>query len=187
MAYVAECRYSAPDDQRLKALTAMLRSEGKHVIERIGVLQWDLNGIAASLHLTQQETMDYFTDGRRVSFILERRICRDIIGGRLSPSEGAGFDLIDAHGRKWEVRSITGGGIYFCPSYMVGSGRSFDEGSFFAKLDEIEGYVVSDVTKFPEIPVWKLSAETVRRWYTSGALGAGTKLSRPRALALLGA
>ena len=101
MAYVAECRYSAPDDQRLKALTAMLRSEGKHVIERIGVLQWDLNGIAASLHLTQQETMDYFTDGRRVSFILERRICRDIIGGRLSPSEGAGFDLIDAHGRKW--------------------------------------------------------------------------------------
>ena len=149
MAYVAECRYSAPDDQWLKALTAMLRSEGKHVIERIGVLQWDLNGIAASLHLTQQETMDYFTDGRRVSFILERRICRDIIGGRLSPSEGAGFDLIDAHGRKWEVRSITGGGIYFCPSYMVGSGRSFDEGSFFAKLDEIEGYVVSDVTKFP--------------------------------------
>ena len=75
--------------------------------------------------------------------------------------------------------------IYFCPSYMVGSGRSFDEGGFFAKLDEIEGYVVSDVTKFPEIPVWKLSAETVRRWYTSGALGAGTKVSRPRALALL--
>ena len=56
----------------------MLRSEGKHVIERVGVLQWDLDGNAASLHLTSQETLDYFTDGRRVSFILARRICREI-------------------------------------------------------------------------------------------------------------
>ena len=92
------------------------------MIEQVGVLQWDLANVAESLHLTAQETREYFTDGRRVSFILERRICHDIIGGRLSPSEGAGFDLIDARGQKWEVRSITSGGIYFCPSYMVGSG-----------------------------------------------------------------
>ena len=159
----------------------------KHVIERLGTLEWDLNSIADSLHLTPQESTEYFTDGRRVSFILERRICHEIIGGHLSPSEGAGFDLIDAHGGKWEVRSITRTGIYFCPSYMVGSGRKFEEGGFFEKLDEIEGYVVSDVTKFPEIPVWKLSAEAVRLWYATGALGAGTKVSRSRALALLGA
>ena len=131
------------------------------MIERVGVLQWDLEEIAESLHLTVQDTRKYFTDGRRVSFILERRICHEIIGGRLSPSEGAGFDLIDPRGRKWEVRSITGGGIYFCPSYMVGSGRRFEERGFLEKLDEIEGYVVSDVTRFPEIPVWKLSVETV--------------------------
>lgn len=156
------------------------------MIEQVGVLQWDLDGIATSLHLTPQETVEYFTDGRRVSFILERRIRREIIGGRLSPSEGAGFDLIDPHGRKWEVRSITGSGIYFCPSYMVGSGRKFEEGGFLEKLDEVEGYIVSDVTGFPEIPVWKVSVETVRQWYANGALGAGTKVSRSRALTLLG-
>lgn len=155
------------------------------MIEQAGVLQWDLKKIADSLHLTVQETRNYFTDGRRVSFILERRICQEIIEGRLSPSEGAGFDLIDAHGGKWEVRSITRGGIYFCPSYMVGSGRRFDEGGFLEKLDEIEGYIVSDVTRFPEIPVWKLSVETVRRWYDNQDLGSGTKVSRSRALALL--
>ncbi len=155
------------------------------MIEQVGVLQWDLADVAESLHLTAQETREYFTDGRRVSFILERRICRDIIGGRLSPSEGAGFDLIDARGQKWEVRSITSGGIYFCPSYMVGSGRRFNEAGFFDKLDEIKGYVVSDVTKFPKIPVWKMSVEAVRRWYDNGELGAGTKVSRTRALALL--
>lgn len=155
------------------------------MIEQMDVLQWNLADIAKSLHLTEQETREYFTDGRRVSFILERRICREIIGGRLSPSEGAGFDLIDVRGRKWEVRSITRGGIYFCPSYMVGSGRRFEEAGFFKKLDEIEGYVVSDVTKFPKIPVWKLSVEAVRGWYDNRQLGAGTKVSRSRALDLL--
>lgn len=163
----------------------MVRLEEKHVVEPVGELHWNLDEVAAALHLTMQETRDYFTDGRRVSFILERRICREIIGGRLSPSEGAGFDLIDLCGRKWEVRSVTRGGIYFCPSYMVGSGRKFTESGFLEKLDEIEGYVVSDVTQFPDIPVWKLSVETVRRWYDNGQLGAGTKVSRLRALDLL--
>ena len=157
----------------------------EYVIERVDVLQWDLDTIAESLHLTPKEAMEYFTDGRRVSFILERRICSEIIGGHLSPSEGSGFDLVDARGGQWEVRSITRGGIYFCPSYMVGSGRTFNEDGFFEKLEEIDGYVVSDVTKFPEIPVWKVSVGAVRRWYDNGQLGAGTKVSRRRALDLL--
>ena len=42
----------------------------------------------------------------------------------------AGYDLIDAKGGKWEVRSISKGGIYFSPSYMVGSGRSFNKKDF---------------------------------------------------------
>ena len=135
------------------------------MIKAVRTLKWDLTSIAVSMHLSPAETMDYFTDGRRMSFILERRICREIIKGRLAPNEGAGFDLIDAHGQKWEVRAITRQGVYFCPSYMVGSGRKFDKGGFFAKLDEIEGYFIGDVTKFPEVPVWKLSAGTVRLWY----------------------
>ena len=154
-------------------------------VERVGVLEWDLESAAQSLHLTRNEVQQYFTDGRRVSFILERRICREIVKGTLSPSEGAGFDLIDENGQKWEVRSITSSGIYFCPSYMVGSGRIFDEDGFMAKLSEIEGYFVGDVAEFPEIPVWKIPEATVRSWYERGMLGAGTKISRSNALRLL--
>ncbi len=156
-------------------------------IERVGVLEWDLESVAQSLHLTQSEVREYFTDGRRVSFILERRICHEIVKGTLSPSEGAGFDLIDENGQKWEVRSITGGGVYFCPSYMVGSGRKFDEEGFMHKLREIRGYIVSDVVEFPRIRVWKISETTVRYWYERGMLGAGTKVSRSKVLKLLGA
>ena len=154
------------------------------MIERLATLSWDLCAVAESLRLTQDEAVDYFTDGRRVSFIVERRICRET-GGRLAASEGAGFDLYDRHNRKWEVRSITKK-IYFCPSYMVGKGRFFDEAGFLRKLDEVEGYILSDVMQFPNIPVWKVSQGVVRAWYMRGELGAKTSVSRARILDLLG-
>ena len=154
-------------------------------IEKLDILNWDISILAQSLRLSEEDTKLYFTDGRRVSFILERRICNEILQGRLATSEGAGFDVFDKDGKKWEVRSVTAGGIYFCPSYMVGSGRRFEEQGFFDKLAEIEGYIVSDVTKFPHIPDWTVSAETVRNWYVTNTLGAGTKISRAKALSLL--
>lgn len=86
-----------------------------------GKLTWDINEIAGALKINAEDVREYFTDGRRVSFILERRIAREVLKGTISPSEGAGFDIIDSSGGKWEVRSISRGGIYFCPSYMVGS------------------------------------------------------------------
>ena len=89
-------------------------------MKKDGTLIWDLNEISSALSITKEDVRLYFTDGRRVSFLLERRICYEVIKGRLAPSEGAGFDLYDSHNNKWEVRSITKDGIYFCPSYMVG-------------------------------------------------------------------
>lgn len=150
-----------------------------------GILTWDLSHIAESLKLTPKDTKDYFTDGRRVSFVLERRLAFEVLGGTLAPSEGAGFDLLDKDGKKWEVRSITRSGIYFCPSYMVGSGRSFEKQGFLNKLNEIEGYIVSDIECFPKIPFWKISKSTVRYWYDSNQLGSGTKVSRTKVLSLL--
>jgi len=150
-----------------------------------GTLNWDLNQISDSLKLTPKDTRDYFTDGRRVSFVLERRLAFEVLGGTLAPSEGAGFDLIDKDGKKWEVRSITRSGIYFCPSYMVGSGRSFEEKGFLNKLNEIEGYIISDIECFPNIPFWKVSKSTVQTWYSTNQLGSGTKVSRVKVLSLL--
>lgn len=152
-----------------------------------GTLSWDLNQIAVSLKLTPDDTKDYFTDGRRVSFVLERRLAFEVLNGKLASSEGAGYDLIDSEGKKWEVRSITRGGIYFCPSYMVGSGRSFEEQGFLDKLSDIEGYVVSDIECFPNIPYWIVPKRTVEEWYKKNKLGSGTKVSRTKILSMLDA
>lgn len=66
-----------------------------------GVLSWDVEELAKALKIGVNDVREYFTDGRRVSFIIERRVVKEIMGGHLAPSEGAGFDLFDPAGGKW--------------------------------------------------------------------------------------
>lgn len=150
-----------------------------------GVLSWDIEEISKALKMTGEEVRKYFTDGRRVSFLMERRICREVLLGNLAPSEGAAYDLVGKDNLKWEVRSISRNGIYFCPSFMVGSGRKFDKKGFLAKLAEVEGYIVSDIESFPNVPYWVIAKDQVRNWYDSGVLGATTKIARGVALGLI--
>jgi hypothetical protein len=150
-----------------------------------GTLSWSLTDLARVLRVNEGDVREYFTDGRRISFLIERRLAREIFGGTLASSEGADFDLLDPQGRKWEVRSISSGGIYFCPSYMVGSGRNFEAAGFLAKLAAIEGYVVSDIESFPDVPFWILPKAVVEGWWREKLLGSATKISRAKALALL--
>ncbi len=152
-----------------------------------GLFKWDIKEIAKALKIKETDVRLYFTDGRRISFMLERRLAYEILKGQLAPSEGAGYDLIDAKSGKWEVRSISKGGIYFCPSYMVGSGRSFNEEGFLKKLKEIKGYIISDIKSFPEIPFWIIPVEQVIKWWKEGKLGTTTKISRQAALNLISA
>ena len=150
-----------------------------------GILSWNVHEIAMALKIRPEDVREYFTDGRRVSFIVERRLAREVLKGELAPTEGAGYDIIDSHGNKWEVRSITRSGIYFCPSYMVGSGRHFEEEGFLRKLNEIKGFIIADVESFPDIPFWIIPVEQVKEWWNSGKLGTTTKISRKKALELL--
>jgi len=131
------------------------------------------------MRLEKNEVLRYFRDGRRISFILERRIRDAFPSWKLAPSEGSGLDLIDDNGRCWEARSVSSG-IYFCPSYMVGSGRVFEERGFLQKLDNIEGYVCSDIMKFPQVPVYMVPSALILDLYRKGQLGAGTRISSAR-------
>ena len=152
-----------------------------------GILSWNSEEVAKALKISVQDVREYFTDGRRVSFIIERRVSKEIMQGQLAPSEGAGFDLLDKEGGKWEVRSISRGGIYFCPSYMVGSGRKFDTEGFLKKITEIKGYIISDIESFPDVPIWIVPKEDVLTWWKNGDLGKNTKISKEKILKLVSA
>ncbi len=153
--------------------------------ENLKSLDWDIEKIANALKISSDDVKQYFTDGRRISFILERRIAKEFFGGKIADSEGANFDFIDLDGKKWEVRSITKGGVYFCPSYMVGSSRCFEEKGFLDKLYSIEGYILCDITTFPNVPFWIISAETVEQWWRSGKLKKDSKIIRHKILTLI--
>ncbi len=68
---------------------------------------------------------------------------------------------------------------------MVGSGRSFNKEGFLEKLSEIEGYIISDIDSFPEIPFWILPKSQILNWWNAGELGTTTKISHRKALELL--
>ena len=141
-------------------------------------LVWDEEELAHAFKVKTSDVREYLTDGRRVSFIIERRLKWENPGWSLAPSEGAGYDLEDPQGEKWEVRSITRGGVYFNPSAQVGSGRAFNEEGFQKKLLDIRGFILSDIVGFPIIDVFVVPVENVLRWQSQGRLGKNAKVSR---------
>ena len=141
-------------------------------------MTWDEDELAKAFKVTATDVREYLTDGRRVSFIIERRLKWENRGWSLAPSEGAGYDLLDPDGGLWEVRSITRGGVYFTPSNQVGSGRRFAEEGFLAKLRQVRGFILADIVEFPVVTLFKVPAEVVQHWYQQGMLGAGAKVSR---------
>lgn len=145
-------------------------------------MSWDEDALAHAFKVKPEDIREYLTDGRRVSFIIERRLMWEHTDWSLAPSEGAGYDLMDPKGDKWEVRSITRQGVYFNPSNQVGSGRSFDEAGFQEKLSGIKGFILSDIVGFPTVDIFVVPVANVIRWHASGMLGANAKVSRDKFL-----
>jgi hypothetical protein len=145
-------------------------------------IEWDVEKLSEAFRVTKDDVREYFTDGRRVSFIIERRLKWDHPGWQLAPSEGAGYDLKDPMGGLWEVRSVTRGGVYFTPSNQVGSGRKFNENGFQEKLSGVMGFILTDIEMFPSMDVYVVPVHNVIRWHGQGALGANAKVSRSKFL-----
>lgn len=149
-------------------------------MERRFQLTWNEDELAKAFKVSAEDVREYLTDGRRVSFIIERRLKWENAGWELAPSEGAGYDLLDPDGGMWEVRSITRQGVYFNPSNQVGSGRKFNEDGFQQKMSGIKGFILSDIVGFPLVDVYVLPVANVIRWHQAGALGANAKVSRDK-------
>ena len=150
-----------------------------------GTLEWELPALVLALKIPEEEVIEYFKDGRRIAFLIERRLAREILGGALSPSEGSHFDAVDHYGNKWEIRSLSKRGTYFCPSYMVGSGREFDEAGFQEKLDSITGYIICDIDRFPAVPYWMVPKSEIVAWRAAGHLSKDTRISHKKFLELV--
>ena len=145
-------------------------------------INWDVDKLSEALCLPRDDVREYFTDGRRVSFLIERRLKLDHQGWELATSEGAGYDLFDPEGGLWEVRSVTRNGVYFTPSNQKGSKRQFNEIGFQEKLSGLAGFILTDIEKFPNMDVYVIPVQNVIRWHHHGTLGANATVTRKKFL-----
>ena len=143
-------------------------------------LHWDEADLAHALRIPQTSVHNYFTDGRRASFLIERRLKYENEGWELALSEGDSYDLKDPEGGRWELRSVTRFGVFFTPSNQVGFGRSYDEDAFMDKLHYVEGFILADIMRFPVVDVFTVPVDNVMRWYNKGWLGKNATASRAK-------
>lgn len=166
---MAKVKRRKPKNSLKTATQSKLVQFESELEKRLMVLEWDVEDIAKSLQLTVDETRKYFRDGRRTSFLMEHVLAARLEGSR-PPDEEQPYDMLDKDGYKWEIRCLTGSGVYFVPSYMKGKGRSFDENGFLDKLKDIKGYYVCDIRSFPRVSVWCLSSKKVLNWWQNRIL-----------------
>lgn len=136
-----------------------------------GEMRWDLDELAASLKITEEQVRTYFKDGRRSGFLVETRIVNE--NPALAPApKNAVFDARDGEDM-WEIRTITGNGVSFIPSVDRGGGRKFDPVRFEQKLHDVAGFIVCDVSKFPAVPYWSIPSRVIAKWHYNGVISSG--------------
>ena len=136
-----------------------------------GKMQWDLGELAAAMHLSLEETKAYFRDGRRSGFLVEKRIVKENSELRAAPKNMT-HDVQNGD-EKWEVRTITDNGISFIPAVNRGGGRRFDETKFEQKLQDVAGFIVCDVSTFPDVAYWSIPSRVIARWHHRNIMSGG--------------
>lgn len=101
---------------------------------------------------------EIFKDGRISGLISEYFICDLFKSLKRSDSEKAPYDV---YCTKWmhgyECRTVTKGGVNFCPSYMLGKGREYNETEHHEKINNVHGFIFFDIVNMPEIKITVVS------------------------------
>lgn len=143
-----------------------------------GMFEWDVAKVAEGLQLPPERLLHFFKDGRRFAWLLEESLAARYAMTRQGETDD--YDLEDAAGRRWEARCCTKGGLFFCPSGMIGKGRKFHFEDWVTKQSKVSGWIVADITTFPRVAYWVIPSEVVGYWWNQGVLGPTTQIGRER-------
>jgi len=141
----------------------------------VDTISWDANSLKDALGLTFDEVYEFFTDGRKVAFLLEKRLFKRF--GEKEAKSGSPFDFITPDDAKVEVRVVTRHGVFFCPCSMKGSGRHFDAEKFKEKLLQVDFYLLADLTTFPDTQFIAVPSSCIYDAWINGKLGPTTSIS----------
>ena len=123
--------------------------------------------------LSQEQVNKLFTDGRRASGFLEIQLEEWYDG--LEFKDGKGYDHINKNipGQLYDAKCFTKGGAKFCPSVMLGAGRSVDEQKLWEHAMNMI-YIFTDVVSFPEVRVRFVKGSDLTQ-YNNGSIPFGDR------------
>lgn len=121
--------------------------------------------------LSQERVNKLFTDGRRASGFLELQL--EEWFPELTFVDGKGYDHVDKDLKKYDAKCFTRGGAKFCPSVMLGAGRSIDEKKLWEHANHMI-YIFCDIVDFPKVRViCKYGSDLVK--YSKGSIPFGDR------------
>jgi hypothetical protein len=95
------------------------------------------------------------TDGRAINQLVMQHfvsVFSNLQMTTLKTPQGRDYPVvIDNAGKVFQVRALTEHGVDFTPAKNVGYGRSFDIDEYRARLEQLDGFLVADVRRFPAI------------------------------------
>lgn len=122
-------------------------------------------------NLPNEVVNDLFTDGRVASKFLELQLERWF--EELVFVDKKGYDHIDNKGIKYDAKCFTKHGAKFCPSVMLGAGRSVDEEKLWEHANDMI-YIFCDVVSFPQVRVvFKRGSDLTQ--YSKGSIPFGDR------------
>lgn len=118
-------------------------------------------------NLSSEECKEIFKDGRVFSHFIELWICKYFL---LTHVKGCkDHDFIDKNNVKYDEKTFTQRGCNFCPSNMLGQGRTFDRDVFIEKSKRLIFCIVSNVD-FPNIKIKFVKGEDLVEKYPTGKI-----------------
>ena len=142
-------------------------------MKHIYTARWDLDDLSSALKIKKDNTLRFLRDGRNAAFLLKfylSKITRmSLVEGHNAPTQ-----LIDDDGGVWVIKTCTEiSGISFCQNSMIGKGRRFNAVDFLKILKTYKGFLVCDVSAFPEAPIYEITSAKIKELYDHGALQDG--------------
>lgn len=119
--------------------------------------------------LPTEKMIDIFSDGRVFSHFIEHWLPTVFPLNHVSGCKSYDHTHVDNPEIKYDQKTFTHRGCYFCPSNMLGEGRSFNSEIFLEKSKKLIYIIVSNC-EFPIIRVKFVQGEELATMYPRGKI-----------------
>jgi hypothetical protein len=113
------------------------------------ICEKDYRGQVSFCGIPEERLYELYKNGSITGKLIEDVVCIEF-GYKKAKNTQDYFD-VDDKGKRWEVRCLTKYGASLIPSNQIGKGRKYNEKEFFSKLNNINGYIIIDIRKFPNV------------------------------------